>query len=63
MTRQTRNQKLQRASNFTTHIENMVAVLNGECKDLLCDGNEGRKSIEVLTAVYRSAKERREVTL
>jgi predicted dehydrogenase len=60
---ETRIQKLQRASEFKTHVENMAAVLNGECKDLICDGKEGRKSIEVLTAIYRSAKERREITL
>jgi predicted dehydrogenase len=48
---------------FTSHAENMAAVLNGEYKELLCDGKEGRKSIQVLTAVYRSAKEHREVKL
>jgi predicted dehydrogenase len=60
---ETRLQKLQRASQFKTHVENMAAVLNGECKELLCDGQEGRKSIAVLTAIYRSAKERRPIEL
>ena len=60
---ETRKEKLQRASAFTTHVENMAAVLNGECKELLCGGQEGRKSIAVLTAVYRSAKEHREIKL
>lgn len=60
---ETRLQKLQRASEFKSHVENMAAVLNGKTDKLICDGHEGRKSIEVLTAIYRSAKERREIKL
>ena len=60
---ETRLQKLQRAHPWKGAIENMVAVLEGQAKTLVCDGIEGRKSIEVLTAVYRSAKERREIKL
>ena len=60
---ETRVQQLQRAVPFTTHVENMAAVLNGECKELVCDGHEGRKSIAVLTAVYRSAREKCEIKL
>ncbi|MCW8129670.1 MAG: Gfo/Idh/MocA family oxidoreductase [Planctomycetota bacterium] len=58
-----REEKLARASAFKTSVENMAAVLNGKTKQLICDGHEGRKSIEVLTAVYRSAKERKEIKL
>ena len=60
---ETRNQKLERATPWTTHVENMAAVLNGQTKELVCDGQEGRKSIAVLTAIYRSAKEKREIKL
>jgi UDP-N-acetyl-2-amino-2-deoxyglucuronate dehydrogenase len=60
---ETRLQKLQRASHVKTSVENMAAVLNGKAERLLCDGKEGRKSIEVLTAVYRAAQERREIKL
>ncbi|MBI3830093.1 MAG: Gfo/Idh/MocA family oxidoreductase [Planctomycetes bacterium] len=59
----TREEKLQRASAFKTSVENMAAVLNGKTDKLICDGLEGRKSIEVLTAVYRSARERKEIKL
>lgn len=58
-----REEKLLRASAFKTSVENMAAVLNGKTKQLICDGHEGRKSIEVLTAVYRSARERKEIRL
>ena len=58
-----RSQKLQRATPFTSHTENIAAVLNGQAKELLCDGKEGRKSIQVLEAIYRSAKERRSVAI
>jgi UDP-N-acetyl-2-amino-2-deoxyglucuronate dehydrogenase len=60
---ETRLQKLERASKVKTSVEDMALVLNGKSDKLTCDGKEGRKSIEVLTAVYRAAKERREVKL
>jgi UDP-N-acetyl-2-amino-2-deoxyglucuronate dehydrogenase len=60
---ETRLQKLQRASTVQTSVEDMALVLNGKKDKLSCDGKEGRKSIEVLTAVYKAAKERREVKL
>jgi UDP-N-acetyl-2-amino-2-deoxyglucuronate dehydrogenase len=52
-----RLQQLQRATSIKTTIEDMVSVLNGHTDKLCCDGIEGRKSIEVLTAVYRAAGE------
>jgi UDP-N-acetyl-2-amino-2-deoxyglucuronate dehydrogenase len=60
---ETRKEKLQRASAFKTSVENMASYLNGKTDFLICDGKEGRKSIEVLTAVYRASKEKREIKL
>jgi len=60
---ETRTQKLKRATDCKTSVENMAAHLNGKTDFLICDGKEGRKSIEVLTAVYRSAKEKKEIKL
>ena len=60
---ETRKELLKRASDFKTSVENMAAVLNGKSKYLVCDGLEGRKSTEVLTAVYKSAREGKEVKL
>ena len=60
---ESRLQRLQRASPFKAHVENMAAVLNGKTGKLICDGHEGRKSVEILTAVYRSARERKEIKL
>ena len=60
---ESRLQKLQRQSPLAGSIANMEAVLNGRCDKLICDGHEGRKSIEVLTAVYKSATEKREIKL
>ena len=50
-----RDQQLQRLSPHRNSVEDMVsAIRNGTA--LLCDGREGRMSIELLDAVYRSAR-------
>ncbi|MCZ7647405.1 MAG: Gfo/Idh/MocA family oxidoreductase [Planctomycetota bacterium] len=56
-----REEKLRRASEVRYSVEDMALVLNGEKKSLLCDGYEGRKSIELLTGIYRAGKEKREI--
>lgn len=40
---------------FANSAENMVAAIR-EGAPLVCDGREGRKSLELLTAIYRSAQ-------
>ena len=60
---ETRLQQLHRSTTLNGSIENMAAFLNGGCGHLICDGKEGRKSIEILTAIYRSAREKREIRL
>ncbi|MCX7643245.1 MAG: Gfo/Idh/MocA family oxidoreductase [Armatimonadetes bacterium] len=40
---------------FTNSAENMVAAIC-DGTPLVCDGREGRKSLELLTAIYRSAQ-------
>ncbi|MGQ9729285.1 MAG: Gfo/Idh/MocA family protein [Candidatus Fervidibacter sp.] len=47
---------------FANSAENMVAAIrNGTL--LVCDGREGRKSLELLTAIYQSAKTGKSVKL
>jgi len=58
---QAREQKIQRASEIRTSVEDVAAVLNGKKKELSISGEEGRKSIELLTGIYRSAREKREI--
>ncbi|MDF1616847.1 Gfo/Idh/MocA family protein [Petrocella sp. FN5] len=38
----------------TAQILNVIRAINGE-EDLLIDGNEGRKTIEIIMAIYKSA--------
>lgn len=47
---------------FTNSAENMVAAVK-EGAPLVCDGREGRKSLEVLTAIYKSARTNTPVSL
>lgn len=47
---------------FQNSAENMVAAIR-EGAPLVCDGREGRKSLELLTAIYRSAQTGRSVKL
>ncbi|MBE7462483.1 MAG: Gfo/Idh/MocA family oxidoreductase [Planctomycetes bacterium] len=56
-----REQQIQRASEVRTSVEDMARVLDGKQKSLLCDGHEGRKSIELLTGIYRASREKREI--
>jgi len=39
---------------FANSAENMVAAIKNGAP-LVCDGHEGRKSLELLTAIYKSA--------
>jgi predicted dehydrogenase len=43
-------------------IDDVVAAVEGK-KDLLVDGNEGRKTLEFITAIYQSASTGQSVTL
>jgi len=47
---------------FANSAENMVAALRGGAS-LVCDGREGRKSLELLTAIYRAAQTGQSVSL
>lgn len=47
---------------FANSAENMVAALRGGAS-LVCDGREGRKSLELLTAIYRAAQTGQSVAL
>jgi predicted dehydrogenase len=40
---------------FANSAENMVAAIKNGAP-LICDGREGRKSLELLTAIYKSAQ-------
>ena len=54
-----------RAISFVGHqrqFENFVASLNGGSK-LMVDGTEARKAVEIILAVYKSAREKTRVTL
>jgi predicted dehydrogenase len=47
---------------FANSAENMVAALR-DGAPLVCDGREGRKSLELLTAIYRAAQTGQSVAL
>lgn len=47
---------------FANSAENMVAALR-EDASLICEGREGRKSLELLTAIYRAAQTGQSVVL
>jgi predicted dehydrogenase len=47
---------------FANSAENMVAALR-DGASLVCDGREGRKSLELLTAIYRAAQTGQSVAL
>jgi predicted dehydrogenase len=47
---------------FANSAENMVAALR-DGAPLVCDGREGRKSLELLTAIYRAAQTGQSVSL
>ncbi len=47
---------------FANSVENMVAAIR-EGAPLVCDGREGRKSLELLTAIYRAAQTEQPITL
>jgi UDP-N-acetyl-2-amino-2-deoxyglucuronate dehydrogenase len=51
-----RKEQLQRTTEARNSVENMVSALR-DGTPLLCDAEEGRKSIELLTAVYESARQ------
>ena len=50
------------ASGHITQIKDFVAAVH-EDRTPLIDGAEGRKAVEIVTAIYTSAKEKREVRL
>ncbi len=43
-------------------IENLIAAIEGK-EELLIDGEEGRKSVEIVEAIYKSARENKIVSL
>jgi predicted dehydrogenase len=47
---------------FANSAENMVAAIKNGAP-LICDGREGRESLELLTAIYKSAQTGRPVAL
>lgn len=47
---------------FANSAENMIAAIQNGAP-LVCDGREGRKSLELLTAIYQSAKTGKSVKL
>lgn len=50
-----RAEQLRRCTPFANTFENMVAALR-DGAPLVCDGNEGRNAIELLNAIYDSAR-------